>query len=222
MFVRFQCPACKNADQVELAATRTWNCSHCAHTQALTLPRLEAGQALSACVVCGNTQVFRQKNFPQWLGLSLLAFACASFFVLQLLYEPRWAWGILLGSALIDGRIHWFVAHLVARRSWWIGRVIAVMNAEWLGRWDLGPRAHPGDGLLDISDATLSFGDRLKARRRLPTGTHLPHPGIETDRVGAWQVELQPALDVWLDGERIARARNLSIRVEPEALTVVV
>ena len=26
------------------------------------------------------------------------------------------------------------------------------MNAQWLGDWDLGPRAHPGDALLDVTD----------------------------------------------------------------------
>src|SRR4029453_9286850 len=50
----------------------------------------------------------------------------------------------------VDGHPHVFVAHVVARRSWWRGRVWVAMNAEWLGRWDVAPRAHPGDGLLDI------------------------------------------------------------------------
>ncbi len=127
-----------------------------------------------------------------------------------------------LGTVLVDGRIHWFVAHLVARRSWWRGRVVAAMNAQWLGSWDLGPKAHPGDGLLDITDGDLPFGDRLQARRRLPTGTHLPHPALRTSRVAAAQLACRPALDVWLDGERVARASSLSIRVEPDTLTVVV
>jgi hypothetical protein len=127
-----------------------------------------------------------------------------------------------IGAVLVDGRLHWFVAHLVARRSWWRGRVIAAMNAQWLGRWDLGPRAHPGDGLLDISDGDLSLADRVKARRRLTTGTHLPHPGIEVRRVRAWQTDLSPTLDVWLDGVALGKASKLSIRVEPDAVTVVV
>ena len=127
-----------------------------------------------------------------------------------------------LGSVLVDGRLHWFVAHLIARRSWWRGRVIAVMNAQWRGTWDLGPRSHPDDALLDVSDGDLSLDDRWKARSRLPTGTHLPHPGIETSRVAAVQFDLDPALDVYLDGERIGRARHLSVRVEPDALTIVV
>lgn len=127
-----------------------------------------------------------------------------------------------LGSVLVDGRQHWFVAHLIARRSWWHGRVVAVMNAQWLGSWDLGPRAHPGDGLLDVSDADLSFADRWKARARLPTGTHLPHPAIRTSRTKAAQFDLDPPLDVYLDGRSIGRAAHLSVRVEPDALRVVV
>lgn len=127
-----------------------------------------------------------------------------------------------VGAALVDGRPHWFVAHLVARRSWWRGRLVAVMNAQWLGAWDLGPKAHPGDGLFDVSDANLSFNDRWHARRRLPLGTHLPHPDITTTRVAAWQTDLDPPLDVWLDGEKVVRARTLSVRIEPDALMVVV
>ncbi len=127
-----------------------------------------------------------------------------------------------LGSVLLDGRHHWFVAHLLARRSWWWGRVLAVMNAEHLGAWDVAPRAHPGDGRLDVLDGNLPLGDRLKARTRLRSGTHVPHPGIEQRRVAALQVELDRATPVWLDGERVAEARALSIRVEPDALCCVV
>ena len=127
-----------------------------------------------------------------------------------------------LGSVLVDGRLHWFVAHLVARRSWLRGRAVAVMNAQWLGSWDLGPRSHPNDGLLDVTDGDLPLRDRWEARRRARTGTHLPHPALHTSRTAAVQLELDPPLDVWLDGERVARARTLAVRVEPDALTVVV
>ncbi len=127
-----------------------------------------------------------------------------------------------LGAVLIDGRLHWFVAHLIARRSWWRGRVIAAMNAQWLGAWDLGPRSHPDDGLLDITDGNLPFGDRLKARSRLPLGTHVPHPALDTSRVAAAQFDLDPALTVHLDGEPVGRATHLSVRIEPDALTIVV
>lgn len=127
-----------------------------------------------------------------------------------------------IGAVLLDGRLHWFVAHLLARRSWWRGRVLAVMNAQFVGEWDVAPRAHPNDGRLEVLDANQSFNDRLLARRRLRTGTHVPHPDIKTASVTAWQTELAPQLDVWLDGEKVTRARLLSVRVEPDALTVVV
>lgn len=127
-----------------------------------------------------------------------------------------------VGSVLIDGRIHWFVAHLVARRSWWRGRVVAVMNAQWIGRWDVAPKSHPGDGLLDVFDGDLSLDDRWKARSRLRTGTHVPHPGIRQRRVAALQIELDEPTPIWLDGERVATGRTLSIRLEPDALTCVV
>jgi hypothetical protein len=126
-----------------------------------------------------------------------------------------------LGSVLIDGRLHWFVAHLIARKRWWRGRVYAAMNAEYLGQWDVAPRGHPNDGLLDTFEVTMSIGERLKARSRLATGTHVPHPGIKERRVAAVQVDVA-GLDVWLDGELVGPARSLSIRVEPDALTCVV
>ncbi len=124
-----------------------------------------------------------------------------------------------LGSVLVDGRIHWFAAHLVVRRTWWRGRVVAVMNAQWIGRWDMAPRSHPNDGLLDVFDGNLSLDDRVKARRRLPTGTHVPHSGIGQRRVPALQVDLDRPTPVHLDGVRVATTRSLSIRVEPDAYT---
>ena len=129
-----------------------------------------------------------------------------------------------LGSVLVDGRHHWFVAHLVARRSWWRGRVVAAMNAEFLGPWDVAPRAHPGDGLLDVVDAApgLSLRDRVRARRRLPYGGHLPHPAIAVSRRPAVQIDLDAPTPVWLDGERVGEARRLSVRLEPDALVCVV
>ncbi len=127
-----------------------------------------------------------------------------------------------VGSVLVDGRLHRFVAHLVARRSWWRGRVVAVMNAQWIGAWDVAPKSHPNDGLLDVFDGDLSLDDRWKARRRLLTGTHVPHPGIAQRRVAALQVDFDRPTPVWLDGERVGEARSLAIRIEPDAVTCVV
>lgn len=127
-----------------------------------------------------------------------------------------------VGEADLDGRVHLFVAHLVARRSWLRGRVVAVMNAQFLGPWDVAPRAHPGDGHLDVLDGDLGPGDRWKARSRLPSGTHVPHPGIAQRRVATWETDLGRPTPVRLDGRTFGPARHLRLTVRPDALTVVV
>lgn len=127
-----------------------------------------------------------------------------------------------LGSVLIDGSLHWFTAHLVARRSWWRGPIVAVMNAQFLGSWDVAPRGHPNDGRLDVLEVSMSTGDRLKALGRLRSGTHVPHPDIRERRITNAQFDLPEGTSVWLDGELVKKgAKTLSVRVEPDALMCV-
>ena len=127
-----------------------------------------------------------------------------------------------VGLCWLDGVEHRFVAHLVARRSWWRGRVVAVMNAQWIGQWDVAPRSHPNDGLLDVFDGDMALDDRFKARRRLVTGTHVPHPRITQSRVAEVNLTFDSPQDVWLDGERVGRATEVVARAQPDALTIVV
>jgi hypothetical protein len=126
-----------------------------------------------------------------------------------------------LGEALVDGVLHLFVAHLVARDRLWRD-VFVAMNAQWRGPWNLGPRAHPNDGRLDTYRATLALGDLAKVRARLHHGAHLPHPRITERRAPAVQVELDRPRRVELDGAAAGRGRRISVRVEPDALSVVV
>ena len=141
----------------------------------------------------------------------------------EAIHSPEaWRFAVDLGAVLLDGRLFWFCAHLAARRKGWAGEALVAMNAAWWGSWNLGPKAHPGDGLLDVSHGRLSVRDRLRALRRMGTGDHLPHPQIRYRRTGAFQMELERPLMVELDGQPVQKASNLSIRVEPAALIVVV
>jgi hypothetical protein len=129
-----------------------------------------------------------------------------------------------VGEVLLDGRVRFFVAHAVVRgSSLWRGPIVAVMNAQFLGRWDVAPRSHPGDGVLDVLevDAGMGVGERWKAWRRLRSGTHLPHPSISVRRVAALQLDVG-GLRVELDGVRQPPAEALSIRLRPDALQVAV
>ena len=124
-----------------------------------------------------------------------------------------------LGAVLADGALHWFLSHLVARRSWLRGRVVIAANAAFVGEWNVAPRAHPGDGRLDTLEVTdMSLADRVKARRRLTSGTHVPHPDITVRRPKAAQFDFDRPTKVRLDGRSIGSARTLSVRVEPDAV----
>jgi hypothetical protein len=60
---------------------------------------------------------------------------------------------------LDEGDPTWFVAHLVAGASpMWLRRTVVVMNAAFVGPANLGPKAHPGDGLVDVTDGRVPLG----------------------------------------------------------------
>jgi hypothetical protein len=127
-----------------------------------------------------------------------------------------------VGCVELDGERHWFVAHLLARRSWWRGRIVAAMNAEFVGQRDVAPRSHPNDGFLDVLDGDPSLGDRWKAWTRLRTGSHVPHPEIAERCVKEFETTLAPRTRVWLDGSAFGVHRHLRVTIEPDAAVVVV
>jgi hypothetical protein len=126
-----------------------------------------------------------------------------------------------LGVVVADGRRYWFVAHLVAHNRLW-RRAFVAMNAQWYGTWDLGPRSHPNDGLLDTYEARIPLGDLLKVRRRVELGAHLPHPGIRQRRTASLELTLAPPLPLELDGVEVGRVGALALSVEADGLQVVV
>ena len=123
-----------------------------------------------------------------------------------------------LGKVLADGRIHLFVAHVMAGSR----LRFAAPNAQWFGEWNLGPRGHPNDGRLDVYEGRLSWLEWRQVRRRLPQGAHLPHPHIEERRVPAVQVTFPVPLPLRIDGRAVGDVHTLSVRVAPDALRVVV
>jgi len=88
-----------------------WQCPACEHR--FRLAGAPADQSLRTCAVCGNADLYRKKDFPHWLGMLLLAAACLAFLITNYFYQPWLAWGILLGSALIDGLLYLAVGDVV-------------------------------------------------------------------------------------------------------------
>lgn len=135
--------------------------------------------------------------------------------VLEVLDADR---GAVLGHA---------VAHVVITAGRWpsylLGEVIVAGNSGHLGSFEVAPRAHPGDGLVDVLSisARMSIRQRMTAMARARTGGHLPHPDITVRRVPAYEIEFGRPARVRLDGERVGRVRAVTIRVLPDAVTIV-
>ena len=80
--------------------------------------------------------------------------------------------------------------------------------------WNLGPRAHPNDGLLDTYDAQPAPRPAPAGPGRgCTTAPTCPIPGIKERRTAALQVELDRPLTVRLDGAGVGPARVISVRV---------
>lgn len=123
---------------------------------------------------------------------------------------------------LDDGRMLPFVGHLIRRRRFWSGTTIAVMNASFVGEWNVAPRGHPNDGRLDLVEASLSFADRRKARSRLPAGSHVPHPDISIRRLRNGEFDVGPAERLLIDGREIAVSGPVRWSVVPDAMSIVI
>jgi putative lipid kinase YegS-like protein len=125
---------------------------------------------------------------------------------------------------LDDGQPTWGVAHLVARRQWLRHEVVMVMNAQFYGQYDVAPRSHPNDGKLDVLHvaAAMTPRQRLQARSRARTGTHLPHRHLSSRSVAEIDLNFDRGMVVWIDGVRSGTARRLRVSNEPDALTAYV
>jgi hypothetical protein len=69
--------------------------------------------ALPACVVCGCHEFYKRKDFPQWLGMSILVSACVLSVITYAVYEKWWTWSLLIGSALLDGGLYLMVGDVL-------------------------------------------------------------------------------------------------------------
>ncbi len=125
-----------------------------------------------------------------------------------------------LAVVTLDGRVTAMVAHLLVGRLFAGGT--AVMQAQWLGDLDLGPRSHPADGMLDVTSGSVPIGQRRTARRRARSGTHLPHPGLRHERRREVVLESERAQRVVIDGVYEGRHRHIVVELFDEALMVVV
>jgi hypothetical protein len=95
----FHCPACGQLNRTgEPPATGTLGCVHCAWTRSVAASQTP----LTSCVVCGNADLWRQKDFPQSLGLALVAAGAVLSSIAWYFHWPQTALGLLMAFALAD------------------------------------------------------------------------------------------------------------------------
>jgi len=131
MDIRFPCPECDCPGRMDPLKTQAWQCPRCDHEVHTNRPAQES--ELHTCMLCGSGELYKKKDFPHWLGLTILTVACLGSIIPYYLYHQWLTWTILIGSALVDGLLYL-----------WVGDAIVCYrcNAHYRGFQSL-PEHHP-------------------------------------------------------------------------------
>ena len=104
MNIRFVCPVCEHPGRLDLPGTAAWHCPGCDHQ--VEMDPAAADEPVTACLLCGNHEIYKKKDFPHWVGLSILTAACVGSVIPYYLRYPSLTWAILIGSAAVDGVLY--------------------------------------------------------------------------------------------------------------------
>ena len=66
----------------------------------------------------------------------------------------------------------------------------------------------------------MGWRARWQAKRRLPSGTHLPHPSMHNRRVTDETWTFDRPRRLWVDGVARGTVRSLRVAVDPDGATV--
>jgi hypothetical protein len=130
-----------------------------------------------------------------------------------------------------DGQSAVAAAHVLLRQrrrwfrwsSWWRGHLLAICNADYVGEWNVAPRAHPNDGRFDVVEVIdMRLRERWAARQRLPLGTHVPHPAIAVRTATNETWEFDRPMQIWIDGVDRGTCMRVAVTIEPDAISIIV
>jgi len=109
MNVSYHCPQCQHAVRVDLSPEDAeWACPACRQIVRLPDDAFAAGQ-LRRCVACPSQDLFLRKDFPQRLGVSIVAIGIVGSSVAWAYSRPVLTLGVLMATALVDVVLYWLV-----------------------------------------------------------------------------------------------------------------
>ena len=109
MHVALRCPQCQQSIHAEVASDGgKLHCDACLWDRPIEAGDLQEGTP-QRCLACGCNDLWRQKDFPQDLGLALVALGAILSTIAWACYMPQTALGILLAFAFADLLVYTFM-----------------------------------------------------------------------------------------------------------------
>lgn len=139
MNVSYACPQCDAPVRQSFdASTTALPCPVCGQA-VQTPPGAVEGNQVRRCLVCPSTDLYVRKDFPQRLGVLLVAVGVIGSSIAWYYGSLAWTFGILFATALADVLLYMFVGDaLMCYRCGAIYRGVADMDAH--GPFDLETR----------------------------------------------------------------------------------
>lgn len=108
MNVTFACRGCGNGVRRDVVPGQPLVCTHCGQQ---TMPPAQAtdGRRLTRCLVCPSTDLFVRKDFPQRLGVALVAVGVVGSSIAWAYSQIYLTYAILFATAIIDVILYWLV-----------------------------------------------------------------------------------------------------------------
>jgi hypothetical protein len=104
-------------------------------------------------------------------------------------------------------------------------RFVCVTNGGIVKGRNLTPRAHPNDGRFDVMtiESSMTFRNRLIARDKAVTGTHVPHPQISVRQIDTFTTErLGRGERLSIDGCLVTNWSEISVTIHADYWQVVI
>lgn len=109
----FACPSCQAPQSQEIGPGQTsLHCTVCGWHKSITASE-DTRAAPDSCHVCGCGDLWRQKDFPQRIGLAMVAGGAILSTIAWAYYRPAIAIGILMAFAFVDLVLYTFMKDML-------------------------------------------------------------------------------------------------------------